>query len=150
LWGDLLAALAGWAVLVPQALACAQLAHLPAGLGLAAALPAAIAYAILGPSRLLAVGPESAAAVLTAAATGAAVAGSVERRAQLAALMAILAGAMLVVGAVLRLGVLSRLLSRPVLTGYMAGTSTSCGTRSRSWSPRQRSPCARSCSTPRP
>ena len=59
---DLLAALAVWAILVPQALAYASLAGVPAQAGLYAALAALFLYGIFGTSRELNVGPSSAVA----------------------------------------------------------------------------------------
>jgi MFS superfamily sulfate permease-like transporter len=61
---DLLAALSLWAVLVPQSLAYGQLAGLSPLTGLYCALAAMTAYALLGTSRYLNVGPESSVAVL--------------------------------------------------------------------------------------
>ena len=56
---DLLAALAVWAVLVPQAVAYAALAGAPPEAGLATALAAGVLYAIFGTCRELDVGPSS-------------------------------------------------------------------------------------------
>jgi len=67
---DILAALAVWAVLVPQALAYASLAGVPPEAGLYAALAALVLYALLGTSRHLSVGPISAIAALSAATIG--------------------------------------------------------------------------------
>jgi SulP family sulfate permease len=120
---DLLAALSLWAVLVPQALAYAQLAGLSPVVGLYSALVAMTAYALLGTSRYLNVGPESSVAVLVAAALAPLAAGDPERYAALAAALALLVGALLLLGWVVRLGVVTRLLSAPVLTGYLAGSA---------------------------
>ena len=63
---DIIAALSLWAILVPQAMAYAQLAGVPAVFGLYTAIAAMIGYALLGSSRELNQGPESAVAILTA------------------------------------------------------------------------------------
>lgn len=121
--GDVLAGITVAAYLVPQVLAYAEVAGLPAIAGLWAVGPGLLVYAVLGSSRQLSVGPESTTALMTAAGLGALVtaAGGMAMRQELAALMAIAVGAICVVGFVTRLGFLSDLLSRPVLVGYMAG-----------------------------
>ncbi|MCG5219260.1 SulP family inorganic anion transporter [Streptosporangium soli] len=116
---DLLAALSLWAVLVPQAFAYAQLAGLPAATGLYTALGAMIGYAIFGGARFLNVGPESSVAIVVASAL-AAVPG--REHPVLAAQLALLIAVFLMIGYVVRAGVLMRLLSTPVLTGYLAGS----------------------------
>jgi sulfate permease, SulP family len=65
---DLVAGVAVAAYLVPQCLAYARLAGLDPVTGLWTALPALVVYALLGTSRLLSVGPESASALLVASA----------------------------------------------------------------------------------
>ncbi|MEV4224512.1 SulP family inorganic anion transporter [Nonomuraea sp. NPDC049725] len=116
---DLLAALSLWAVLVPQAFAYAQLAGLPAAAGLYTALGAMIGYALFGGARFLNVGPESSVAIVVAGALATVPGGDpVLVSAQLALLIA----AFLTIGYAIRAGVLMRLLSTPVLTGYLAGS----------------------------
>ena len=119
--GDLLAGVTVAAYLVPQVMAYAELAGLPAVVGLWAALGPLLVYAALGSSRQLSVGPESTTALLTAAAVGATAGGDPDRAAALAAALALAVGAFCVLGWAGRLGFLADLLSRPVLVGYMAG-----------------------------
>ncbi|WP_203567312.1 SulP family inorganic anion transporter [Aestuariimicrobium ganziense] len=121
--GDVVAGVTVAAYLVPQVMAYAEIAGLPAVTGLWAILLPLLIYAALGSSRQLSVGPESTTALMTAAGVGAlvGVAGGAERWADVAALMAIAVGLVCLLGAVLRLGFLANLLSRPVLVGYMAG-----------------------------
>ncbi len=64
--GDALAGLTVAAYLVPQVLACAQVAGLPAVTGLWGAAAALSVYAVFGSSRQLSVGPESTTALMTA------------------------------------------------------------------------------------
>src|SRR5262245_12362024 len=66
--GDLIAGLTVWAVLVPEALAYASIAGVSPVVGLYAAPPALILYAVFGSSRHLVVGPMAATAALSAAA----------------------------------------------------------------------------------
>ncbi|HSE56067.1 MAG TPA: SulP family inorganic anion transporter, partial [Nocardioidaceae bacterium] len=119
--GDLLAGVTVAAYLVPQVMAYAEVAGLPAVVGLWACVGPLLVYAVLGSSRQLSVGPESTTALMTAAAIGAMGAGDPERYASLAAALAIVVGAFCLLGYVGRLGFLADLLSRPVLVGYMAG-----------------------------
>lgn len=120
--GDVLAGVTVAAYLVPQVMAYAEVAGLPAVTGLWAIVPALAVYAVLGSSRQLSVGPESTTALMTAAGVGAVVAVvGADRYADVAALMAVAVGLICLVGFVGRIGFLAELLSRPVLVGYMAG-----------------------------
>ena len=121
--GDVLGGITVAAYLVPQVLAYAEVAGLPAVSGLWAAGPGLLVYAVLGSSRQLSVGPESTTALMTAAGVGALVtaAGGMAMRQEMAALLAIAVGLICIVGFVGRLGFLADLLSKPVLVGYMAG-----------------------------
>lgn len=120
--GDLLAGLTVAAYLIPQVMAYAEIARLPAITGLWAILCPLALYALLGSSRQLSVGPESTTALMTAAGAGA-LAGTLGpgRWADVAALLAIGVGLICLIGWVARAGFLANLLSRPVLVGYMAG-----------------------------
>jgi SulP family sulfate permease len=121
--GDVLGGITVAAYLVPQVLAYAEVAGLPAVSGLWAVGPGLLVYAVLGSSRQLSVGPESTTALMTAAGVGALVTagGGIAMRQEMAALLAIAVGLICLVGFVTRLGFLSDLLSKPVLVGYMAG-----------------------------
>jgi SulP family sulfate permease len=120
---DVLAGVTVTAYLVPQVLAYAEVAGLPAVAGLWAVVPGLLIYALLGSSRQLSVGPESTTALMTAAGVGAliAAAGGLVARDEAAALLAIAVGVVCLIGWISRLGFLSELLSKPVLVGYMAG-----------------------------
>ena len=119
--GDVIAGVTVAAYLVPQVMAYAEVAGLPAIAGLWAVVGPLAVYALLGSSRQLSVGPESTTALMTAAAVSALVAGNSDRYAETAAALAIAVGALCVVGWIARLGFLASLLSRPVLIGYLAG-----------------------------
>lgn len=120
--GDLIAGVSVAAYLVPQVMAYAEVAGLPPIAGLWAVLAPMAVYAVLGSSRQLSIGPESTTALLTAASIGALV-GLVgaERHAEVAALLAVAVGLVCLGGWLGRVGFLANLLSKPVLTGYMAG-----------------------------
>jgi SulP family sulfate permease len=118
---DVLAGLTVAAYFVPQVMAYAQLAGLPAVTGLWVALAPLVLYFLLGSSRLMSLGPESTTALLTAAAIAPIAAGDPVRYATLAAVLALLVGVMCVIGWIARLGFLADLLSKPVLVGYLTG-----------------------------
>lgn len=121
--GDVIAGITVAAYLVPQVMAYAVIAGLPAVVGLWGVLAPMALYFFLGTSRKLSIGPESTTALMTAAGVGALVgaAGGPERYAEVAALLAIAVGIVCAVGFIGRLGFLTRLLSRPVLVGYLIG-----------------------------
>jgi sulfate permease, SulP family len=119
--GDLLAGVTVAAYLVPQVMAYAEVAGLPAITGLWAAVAPLVAYAILGSSRQLSVGPESSTALITATAVGVLVAGDQQNYAGTAAALALAVGAICLICWLAKLGFLANLLSHPVLIGYMAG-----------------------------
>jgi SulP family sulfate permease len=120
---DLLAGLSVAAYLVPQCMAYAELAGLPAVVGLWAIILPLVAYAFIGTSRRLSVGPESTTSILVASALAPLAAGDPARYAVLAAGLAILVGLVFVAAYVLRLGFLADLLSHPILVGFMAGVA---------------------------
>jgi SulP family sulfate permease len=123
LGGDLLAGLTVSAYLVPQVLAYSEVAGLAPVVGLWAAVAALGVYAVLGSSRQLSVGPESTTALMTAIAVAPLAGGDPHRYAALAAALALMVGAICLIGRAARLGFLADLLSRPVLIGYLAGIS---------------------------
>jgi SulP family sulfate permease len=119
--GDLLAGVTVAAYLVPQVMAYAEVAGLPAIAGLWAAVAPLVAYAILGSSRQLSVGPESSTALMTAAAVTVLVTDDQQSYATTAAALALAVGVICLICWLARLGFLANLLSHPVLIGYMAG-----------------------------
>ncbi len=121
--GDVVAGLTVAAYLVPQVMAYATVAGLDPVVGLWAALVPMAVYAVLGSSRQLSVGPESTTALMTASALAPMAGGDPGRYAALAAVAALLVGAMCFVAGLVRLGFLAQLLSHPVLIGYMTGVA---------------------------
>ncbi len=118
---DAIAALAVWALLVPQGLAYASLAGVPAQAGLYAALAALLLYAIFGTCRNLNVGPSSAIAALSAATIAPLAGGDATTFVALSAAAALLAGGLLVAAGVARLGFVAEFFAKPVLTGFVTG-----------------------------
>ncbi|MBK9102347.1 MAG: SulP family inorganic anion transporter [Austwickia sp.] len=119
---DVLAGATVTAYLIPQVMAYAEVAGLPAVTGLWAIIGPLLVYALLGSSTSLSVGPESTTALMTAAMVAPLAGGAIgSGYPRLAMLTAIVVGLVCLLGWLARLGFLADLLSRPVLTGYMAG-----------------------------
>jgi hypothetical protein len=119
--GDIAAGLTLTGILVPAGMAYAEASGLPAITGLYATIVPLLVYALLGPSRLLMLGPDSSLVplILVALAPFAAMAPAAVIPA--AALLALLVGAIIALGGVARLGFLADLLSSPARTGFLAG-----------------------------
>jgi high affinity sulfate transporter 1 len=118
---DLVAGLALTAVLVPVGMGYAEAAGLPPVVGLYASIGALVAYFLVGPSRVLVFGPDSALVPLVAAALLPLAAGDPQRATALAGALAMMAGALCIGAAVARLGFVTDLLSGPIRIGYMNG-----------------------------
>lgn len=118
---DILAGLVVWSVVVPQAVAYAQIAGLPPQAGLMAAPGALAAYALLGTSRSLVVSATTATSALSAATIGPLAGADTAKFAVLSAALALITGVVLVLGGLLRLGAISDFVSTPVMTGMMFG-----------------------------
>ena len=122
LTSDLMAALIVTVMLIPQGLAYALLAGLPPEVGLYASIAPLVLYAILGTSRVLAVGPVAVVSLMTASAIGQhAVTGSQEYW-SVAITLAFMSGSMLLLMGVLRLGFLANFLSHPVISGFISAS----------------------------
>lgn len=123
LGGDLSAGLIVSVMLIPQSLAYALLAGLPPQAGLYASVLPLLAYALLGSSMTLAVGPVAVVSLMTAASVAPLAAAGSAEYAALAVLLALMSGAMLLAAGLLRLGFLAYFLSRPVISGFIAGSA---------------------------
>jgi high affinity sulfate transporter 1 len=118
---EALAGLTLAAVGIPAVLGYAKIAGMPLVTGLYTMLLPMAAYAVLGSSRHLVVAADSAtAAILAAALTGLAAAGS-ERYVRLAGLAALLTAGLLIAARLARLSFLANFLSRTVLVGFLTG-----------------------------
>jgi len=120
---DVVAGLVLSALLVPQGMAYADLAGLPAVTGLYTSILCLLAYAVFGPSRVLVLGPDSslgpmiAATILPLMLAG----GDPVRAVALASLLAVLVGVIMVAAGLARFGFVADLLSKPTQIGYMNG-----------------------------
>ena len=118
---DLLAGFVLTALLIPAGIGYAQVAGLPPQAGLYATVVPLLAYALVGPSRILVLGPDSAIAPIIAVTVLPLAAGDSGRAVALAGLLALLMGAILVIGGLVHLGFVTDLLSKPIRIGYLNG-----------------------------
>ena len=119
---DLIAAVIVTVMLIPQSLAYALLAGLPAQVGLYASILPLVIYAVFGTSRTLSVGPVAVVSLMTAAALAPlAEVGSAEYIAG-AILIAVMSGLMLTVMGLLKLGFMANFLSHPVISGFITAS----------------------------
>src|SRR3954452_2354174 len=120
---DVVAGVVLTTLLVPQGMAYAQLAGLPAVTGLYTSVLCLLGYAAFGPSRVLVLGPDSSLGPMIAATVLPLVAadGDPERAIALASMLGLMVGAFLVLAGVGRLGLIADLLSKPTQIGYMNG-----------------------------
>lgn len=121
LLSDLLAALAVWGVAVPHVLAYAALIGVPATYGFYASVMGLLIYAVFGQSRLVSTGPSFTIAAATASVIATIGVSSISTIVFVAALIAFVAGILLLSGGLLRLGWISHFLANCVLTGFIAG-----------------------------
>ncbi len=119
---DILAAVIVTIMLIPQSLAYALLAGLPAEMGLYASILPLVAYAVFGTSRALAVGPVAVISLMTAAAIGNLGLSDPAQIALAAGTLAFMSGAMLLAFGLLRLGALANFLSHPVIAGFITAS----------------------------
>lgn len=114
-------------MLIPQGMAYALIAGLPAIYGLYAALVPLLVYGVFGTSRQLAVGPVAMVSLLVAAGVGP-LAGSDEGRyVELALLLALMVGIIQLLLGLARFGFLVNFLSHPVLSGFTSAAALIIG-----------------------
>jgi SulP family sulfate permease len=112
------------AISVPGGLAMAQLMGIPAVMGLYACILPSLIYALVGPSsRFLVVGPDTGTCVMLAASATALGAVTPDERANLIQILTLLVAVMCIGAYVARLGLITKVISRPVLVGYIAGVA---------------------------
>ncbi|KGF67122.1 sulfate:proton symporter [Hoeflea sp. BAL378] len=119
---DLVAAVIVTIMLIPQSLAYALLAGLPAETGIYASIAPILLYALFGTSRVLAVGPVAVVSLMTAAAIGNLAEPGSPELLTAAVTLAFLSGLFLILLGVLRLGFLANFLSHPVVAGFITAS----------------------------
>ena len=118
---DLVAGIVLTAILVPVGMSYAEVAGLPPIAGLYATIVPLLVYALLGPSPILVLGPDSSLAAIIAGVVLPLAAGDPERVVGLAAALAVFGGLICIGAGVLRLGFITDLLSMPIRSGYLHG-----------------------------
>ncbi|WP_038291998.1 SulP family inorganic anion transporter [Zooshikella ganghwensis] len=120
--GDLIAALIVTIMLIPQSLAYALLAGLPAEMGLYASILPLVFYGFLGSSYSLSVGPVAIISLMTASAIMPIASPESPAYTTLAILLAFISGLVLVLLGILRFGFIANFLSHPVVSGFISAS----------------------------
>jgi SulP family sulfate permease len=120
---DFTAGLVVTLVLIPSAIAYADLAKCPSITGLYAALGGMVVFALLTSSRHVIVGPDAAVAILVGAAVGPLSNGDAGQAVVLSTWLALLVAAILLLAGWLKLGGVAEFLSSPVMLGFMNGAA---------------------------
>jgi SulP family sulfate permease len=119
---DLIVAAIVTVMLIPQSLAYALLAGVPAQYGLYASMAPLVLYAIFGTSRALAVGPVAVASLMTAAAAATVASQGTPEYVGATIALAAISGLLLLALGLLRLGFLANFLSHPVISGFITAS----------------------------
>lgn len=122
---DVIAGLSVTAVQVPTAIAYAQLAGFPPEVGLYSSMLPVLAYALFGSSRQLIVGPDAATCMLVAAILAPLAASNLESYATFSAALALMSGALMLVGGASSLGFIVNFFAHPILIGFLNGIALS-------------------------
>src|SRR5262245_47861622 len=118
---DILPGVAVWAVMVPEGMAYSGIVGVPPIMGLYTIIPPLIVYALLGTSRLLVVGPDTATGLISALTVGAIAAQGGADFITLTSTLAILIGAFFLLFGVLRMGWVAAFIPTPVMQGFIEG-----------------------------
>jgi SulP family sulfate permease len=120
---DIIAGLTLWGLVVPEGMAYAGVAGLPAQFGLYTLVASLLVYALLGSSRHLSVGATSATAALIASTVIAvgATTSDMETYSAYAVALVLVVGVVFLVAGVARLGWVTQFLSKPVMDGFITG-----------------------------
>jgi high affinity sulfate transporter 1 len=118
---DLLAAVAVWAVMVPEGMAYSGIVGVPPIMGLYTIIPPLIVYALLGTSRVLVVGPDTATGLISAVTVGALVVQGTAEFNTYTSTLAILIGVLFLLLGALRMGWVAAFIPTPVMRGFIEG-----------------------------
>ena len=124
---DIVAGLTVGVMLIPQGMAYALVAGLPPIYGLYAGLAPLLVYSLFGTSRHLAVGPVAMISLLVATSVAPLAGGDAARYLELAILLSLLSGGLLLAFGLMQAGFLASFLSHPVLTGFTAAAAVIIG-----------------------
>ena len=118
---DTLAGVALWAVMVPEAMAYAGIVGVPPIMGLYTIVPALLAYVLLGTSRQLVVGPDTATGLISALTVGAVATQGTADFNSLTSTLAVLIGIFFLCFGLLRMGWVASFIPSPVMRGFIEG-----------------------------
>ena len=120
---DIVAAIIVAIMLIPQSLAYALLAGLPAEVGLYSSILPLVLYALFGTSSTLSVGPVAVASLMTASALASVAAQGTADYLSAAVVLAGLSGLILLISGVLRLGFVASFLSHSVVSAFISASA---------------------------
>src|SRR5262245_1627509 len=118
---DILSGASVAAIALPVGLAYADLAGVPAIIGIYSAIFPLLGYALFGSSRQLIVGPDAATCLLVAASLAPLAAGDPARYLAMLPVLTLMTGVLYLIAGVVGLGFIATFLSQPILTGYLNG-----------------------------
>jgi MFS superfamily sulfate permease-like transporter len=118
---DALAGTALWAVMVPEGMAYAGIVGVPPIMGLYTIIPPLVVYALLGTSRQLVVGPDTATGLISAVTIGAIVTQGTAEYNSLTSTLAVLIGILFLVFGLMRMGWVASFIPTPVMRGFIEG-----------------------------
>jgi len=118
---DIFAGVALWAVMVPEGMAYSSIVGVPPIMGLYSIVPGLVAYALLGTSRQLVVGPDTATGLISALTVGAVAAQGTAEYNTLTSTLAVLIGVFFLFFGIMRMGWLAAFISTPVMRGFIEG-----------------------------
>jgi sulfate permease, SulP family len=118
---DVLAGLALWAVMVPEGMAYSGIVGVPPIMGLYTIVPALVAYALLGTSRQLVVGPDTATGLISAVTVGAIASQGTAEFNSLTSTLAVLIGFFFLCFGIIRMGWVASFIPTPVMRGFIEG-----------------------------
>ena len=118
---DGFAGVALWAVMVPEGMAYAGIVGVPPVMGLYTIVPALLAYAVLGTSRQLVVGPDTATGLISALTVGAVATQGTAEFNSLTSTLAVLIGIFFLFFGIMRMGWVASFIPTPVMRGFIEG-----------------------------
>jgi len=118
---DIFAGVALWAVMVPEGMAYAGIVGVPPVMGLYTIVPALLAYAALGTSRQLVVGPDTATGLISALTVGAVATQGTAEFNSLTSTLAVLIGMFFLFFGIMRMGWVASFIPTPVMRGFIEG-----------------------------
>src|SRR5215471_9661340 len=118
---DVVAGIALWAVMVPEGMAYAGIVGVPPIMGLYTIVPALLAYALLGSSRQLVVGPDTATGLISALTVGAIAAQGTAQFNTLTSTLAVMIGIFFLSFGIMRMGWVASFIPASVMRGFIEG-----------------------------